>query len=135
MAVCLTEIIGHNGQKGILLVDRALRPQGWALPGGFMERGEDVGEAALRELFEETGLRPSSGETEVVGAASVPGGTSVIIYVRTAPIREKDLKGFQTNSETHGVQAVFDLEEIERAQIVFPMHDQKARWFLGELNS
>ena len=41
---------------GIVLVQRRFPPPGWALPGGFVEYGETVEAAAVREAFEETGL-------------------------------------------------------------------------------
>ena len=58
---------------GILLVKRMNPPfQGkWALPGGFVEYGERVEDAAQRELEEETGLRIKV--TGLLGVYSDPG--------------------------------------------------------------
>lgn len=50
-------IIEIEGGKKIVLVRRKNPPIGWALPGGFVEYGETVEEAARREAKEETGLK------------------------------------------------------------------------------
>jgi 8-oxo-dGTP diphosphatase len=52
------DVVIECGQaRDIVLVRRKNPPFGWALPGGFVDMGETVEEAARREAYEETHLR------------------------------------------------------------------------------
>ena len=82
-------VIGRGGGRmRMLLVQRGRAPFAgdWALPGGFVEERERVSEAAPRELFEETGLRPA--RMRLLGVYDTPGRdprgwTVSVVYVAT----------------------------------------------------
>lgn len=51
----LIHLIDRPGRP-FVLIERANPPFGWAIPGGFVDIGETVEHAAIREAREETGL-------------------------------------------------------------------------------
>ncbi|MCK4586921.1 MAG: NUDIX hydrolase, partial [Gammaproteobacteria bacterium] len=51
----IIELIGQP-DKLILLIERKNPPHGWALPGGFVDVGETLEQAAVREAAEEISL-------------------------------------------------------------------------------
>jgi len=72
-------------EQQILLIQRKNEPfKGiWALPGGFVDYGEKTEEAAIREVFEETGLKTK--KNDLLGVYSDPnrdprGHTITIAY-------------------------------------------------------
>ena len=73
LTVDVVVLAGAATGRRVLLIQRGNPPflGSWALPGGFVEEGEQVLEAAPRELAEETGLRV--GELQLLGVYDTPG--------------------------------------------------------------
>ena len=71
----------------IVLIERKYPPLGWAIPGGFVDVGESIEHAAIREALEETCLTVSL--TVLLGIYSNPardprGHTATAVYIATA---------------------------------------------------
>jgi len=69
----------------VLLVLRGTEPEKgrWSVPGGSVESGETLAEAAAREAFEETGLRVSVGRE--LWCVTIPAGDGRVFEVTTSP--------------------------------------------------
>ena len=51
-----TDVVIYEPGRGVVIIARANPPLGYALPGGFIDEGEQAEAAAVREMREETGL-------------------------------------------------------------------------------
>ena len=93
---------------GIVLIERANEPRGWALPGGFIDYGETTEAAARREAEEETGLKVTL--TALLGVYSDPDRdprhhTMSTVYVATA-------QGVPRGQDDAAEAAVFALDAL-----------------------
>ena len=82
----IVELTG-NHEKSIVLIERKNPPYGWALPGGFVDVGETLANAAVREAKEEISLDVEL--TALLGCYSNPqrdnrGHTVSAVYIAQA---------------------------------------------------
>jgi len=91
----------------ILLIERLNPPHGYALPGGFVDIGETLEQAAVREALEETSLQVTL--RALLGCYSNPardprGHTVSAVYIASAqgePVARDDAKALQLVDPTH----------------------------------
>ena len=112
-----------NNQFKVLLIQRKNDPfKGqWALPGGFVDEGEDLETAAKRELEEETGLKVES--LQQVQAFGKPGrdprGHTISIAFLSRIYCEEDLKP----SDDADDASWFKIEKLPEMELAFD-HDE-----------
>jgi len=123
--VAVGTIIRDDRQR-VLLLRRAIEPGygKWVFPGGYVDRGEVVEQAAIREAREEAGLYIELGP--LVGIYSYDGRTPIVIVysARTAdgPLRldHESLEG-----------RWFAAAEIPWSDLAFPSTEQALRTYLA----
>jgi ADP-ribose pyrophosphatase YjhB (NUDIX family) len=110
VAACTISIV----DGGIVLLRRGIEPQWgrWVFPGGFVDRGETVQDAAVRETFEEVKLRVSL--TGILDVYSFP-GSEVVVIVYAADVVGGSLS---VGDEAEEVKA-FRPEEIPWDELAF----------------
>ena len=92
--VVACSIVEMDGR--IVLLKRAIDPQKgkWVLPGGYVDRGEEVKAAALRETEEECGLKIHT--KELLGLYSYPGRIAVVVVYVAEPSGGELIVGDET---------------------------------------
>lgn len=144
------DVVIRQGET-IVLIKRANPPHGWALPGGFIDEGERVERAAVREALEETGLDvrleallyvysdpsrdPRQHTMSVVFTATAEGapeGLDDALEARQVPIQQLRTLLAEEPALLDGLPLAFDHAAILRDYLVFldtgdrprPVHTQ-----------
>ncbi|MGE3404170.1 MAG: NUDIX domain-containing protein [Vicinamibacterales bacterium] len=122
VATIVTDERGH-----ILLVRRAIEPGygKWVIPGGYVDRGEEVRAAAIREALEESGVHVRL--DRLLNIYSYPGRLPVIIvYAAT-------MTGGCLACDDEGLEArFFEPGELPWEELAFRSTVEALREFLGE---
>ncbi|WP_295421124.1 NUDIX hydrolase [Sulfurovum sp.] len=117
----IIEIYETDTFKGIVLIERKNEPRGLALPGGFVDVGETVENALIREMKEETNLDVTI--NRLLGIYSDPARdprfhTASVVYVASA---EGEPKGGDDakKAKVYALNAIpFDELVFDHAKIV-----------------
>jgi ADP-ribose pyrophosphatase YjhB (NUDIX family) len=119
-------------KQRILLVKRANHPQKgtWVLPGGYVDRGEELKAATAREIYEECGIKIKV--KDLIGIYSYPGNPVVLVVYEAEylsgelNINDESLEvrwfgfeelpweniGFQSTKDT--IKDYIDMRKLER---------------------
>ena len=113
-----TDIFIYDSDFNFILIKRKNDPYKdcWALPGGFVEYGETVENAAVREAKEETSIDVELGE--LVNVYSEPdrdprGHTVTVAYIAKGDFAEK-----RADSDAADI-GIFSSDELEDINIAF----------------
>lgn len=121
-------IVRSGSERRIVLVRRAIEPGygKWVFPGGYVDRGEEMMVAAVREAREETGLDVRI--DRLVNIYSYAGHTPIIAVYAATRI------GGELAVDDEGLEArEFDLDEIPWDELAFQSTREALREYLAEL--
>ncbi|UQX00167.1 NUDIX domain-containing protein [Streptomyces sp. RerS4] len=127
VAIALLPVEDADG-TGLVVITRTIEPAlgGVALPGGFIDFGEDWREAVVRELREETGIEAPAEDVSLADVLSSPAGH--ILVFGLLPTRPTSaLPASTATDETTGWHVLRTPTDL-----AFPLHTQAAAtWFAG----
>ena len=116
----------RNEHRHVVLVRRAIEPGygRWVFPGGYVDRGETVTTAAIREAREEAGLDIRL--DELINVYSYPGKAPVIIVYAATMV------GGCLGCDDEGLEArFFAPDEIPWSELAFQSTHDALRELLG----
>lgn len=116
---------------GVLLIQRGIEPQRgkWALPGGYIDRGERWEEAAARELWEEAAVRTDPDAIQLLAVHNGSDGVTLILFGLAPRISAAQLPTFTPNVESRA-RCVVTPEQVASVDFAFALHRQVISGYL-----
>jgi 8-oxo-dGTP diphosphatase len=126
VAVALLPIRVDGGGRGLIVLRRDIEPQRGelALPGGFIERGEDWRGAMVRELREETGLIAEAAGVRLFDVLSTPGTINIF-----GLLPERDEESLPESAPTE--EATEWMVITAPLQLAFPTHEHAVETYFA----
>ncbi len=131
VAVALLPILEADGRSGLLVIRRAIPPfiGALALPGGYVDLGEDWRAAAAREVREEThiNLNVDASQIQMFDAFSNPQGDRILIFATFPAMHADTLPPFTPTHETSERAVIYG-----PTPLAFPLHTQVAERYFSQ---
>jgi ADP-ribose pyrophosphatase YjhB (NUDIX family) len=108
----VSAVVWRDRPGGALLLMRRSDNGCWGLPGGYVERGESVEAAAMREVFEETGIEVALGR--LVGVYSDP---------------KRQVIAYADGNRVQAVNLCFEARPVGRGRPTTPEETLETGWF------
>ncbi|MEM7126697.1 MAG: NUDIX domain-containing protein [Chloroflexota bacterium] len=117
----------------VLLIRRAIEPYigKRALPGRYVDFGESWQEAAVRELWEETGIEEASHSMKLVAVYKGWHGATMLVFAEAPSIEPADVSLDATNSEVSEMMLCHP-SQLTDVDFAFPLHREVVEeWIRG----
>lgn len=119
----------NNNFQGIILIERLNKPYGLALPGGFVDIGESVEDALVREMKEETSL-----DVEIISLQNIYSNPNRDPRFHTASaVYRCKAKGTPKACDDAKEIFIYKLDEIPIEKLVFD-HSDIIKEYLKKVN-
>lgn len=132
VAVLLQPVFDPVSQRlGLLVGKRNIQPKigEWALPGGFMARGETPEEGAVREFEEEVGIKGLTADTvRILTTYPTPNGRLLIFCVNYHALVSTEIEEMLSGGLGDSEMSEFRIA-YEREELAFPFHTAVANKF------
>jgi 8-oxo-dGTP diphosphatase len=122
--------------RGLVLLGRRADTGRWALPAGAVDPGEQPAEAAVREVFEETGVRIAVQRLAGVALreAIYPNGDLcqyLTVWFRCRPVGGRAVVNDEESTavDWFSFDALPDLDAVDRLRVETALDDTAPAWF------
>ncbi|CAG5988808.1 unnamed protein product [Menidia menidia] len=104
-------VVDESNGKVLVVQDKNKTKNAWKFPGGLSDPGENIGATAVREVFEETGVRSELGSGLELGLGSGLGATAVREVFEETGVRS-EFRALLSVRQQHDLPGAFGMSDL-----------------------